>query len=74
MKCHIGIVLSLALLVAVPVQAAGNAAEGEKKSGVCIACHGPNGNSLNPIWPKLAGQGEYYMVKQLADLDRKSVV
>lgn len=61
------IVVSLALLLAAPVQAAGNAAAGEQKSGVCIGCHGPNGNSLNPIWPKLAGQGAAYLAKQLAD-------
>lgn len=64
---NISIVISLALLLAAPVQAAGNAAAGEKKSGVCIACHGPKGNSTNPAWPKLAGQGAGYIAKQLAD-------
>ena len=61
------LVISLALLLAAPVQAAGNAAAGEKKSGVCAGCHGPDGNSSNPSWPKLAGQGAAYIAKQLAD-------
>ena len=61
------VVISLALLLAAPVQAAGNAAAGEQKSGVCAGCHGPKGNSVNPVWPKLAGQGAAYIAKQLAD-------
>ncbi|MDH5445165.1 MAG: cytochrome c4 [Gammaproteobacteria bacterium] len=59
--------ISLALLLAAPVQAAGNASAGEKKAGVCAGCHGPAGNSTNPSWPKLAGQGAGYIAKQLAD-------
>lgn len=47
--------------------AAGNAAAGKAKAAACFACHGPNGNSVNPAWPKLAGQGATYIAKQLAD-------
>lgn len=47
------------------VQAAGDAAAGEAKSVTCLACHGPGGNSLVPIWPKLAGQHQSYILKQL---------
>lgn len=32
---------------------------------VCVACHGVDGNSMNPIWPKIAGQGERYFIEQL---------
>ena len=32
---------------------------------VCAACHGPEGNSLNPAWPSLAGQHQRYIVEQL---------
>jgi len=60
-------VISLALLLAGTAHAGGNAAAGEKKAGACIACHGPNGNSVNPSWPKLAGQSASYIAKQLAD-------
>ncbi len=43
----------------------GNAEAGKAKSAICGACHGPDGNSLAPIWPKLAGQYENYIVQQL---------
>lgn len=45
--------------------AAGNAEAGKAKSTACGACHGPDGNSVNPEWPKLAGQTPAYLVKQL---------
>lgn len=38
---------------------------GEAKSAPCTACHGPDGNSVNPAWPKTAGQHASYIVKQL---------
>ncbi len=46
-------------------QAAGDVAAGKAKSATCLACHGPDGNSPNPIWPKLAGQHPVYIIKQL---------
>ncbi len=39
----------------------------EKVNGICMACHGPQGNSLVPLWPKLAGQHPEYIKKQLMD-------
>jgi cytochrome c553 len=50
-----------------PVQAAGDAKAGEAKSAACLACHGPMGNSVVPMWPKLAGQHPEYIHKQLMD-------
>lgn len=47
--------------------AAGDAAAGKAKSAPCAACHGPDGNSVNPEWPNLAGQFPEYIVKQLQD-------
>lgn len=47
--------------------AAGDAAAGKNKSATCSACHGADGNSTNPEWPKLAGQHEGYLYKQLTD-------
>ena len=44
---------------------AGNAQAGTAKSAVCQACHGANGNSTNPQWPRLAGMGADYIVEQL---------
>ena len=56
-----------AALISSAVQAAGDAAAGEAKVAVCLACHGPNGNALVPTWPKLAGQHAPYLYKQLMD-------
>ena len=46
----------------------GDAAAGQAKAAVCGACHGPDGNSMAPNFPKLAGQGERYLNKQLHDI------
>jgi cytochrome c553 len=43
----------------------GKAADGATKSAVCSSCHGPNGNSVNPDWPRLAGQSAVYIAEQL---------
>jgi cytochrome c553 len=51
--------------VALPARAAGDAAAGQARAVTCAACHGVDGNSLNPEWPSLAGQHESYVVKQL---------
>lgn len=48
--------------------AAGDAAAGQGKVAVCGACHGADGNSVAPNFPKLAGQGERYLLKQLNDI------
>ncbi len=45
----------------------GDAAKGKTLSAVCAACHGADGNSVNPDWPKIAGQGESYLIKQIKD-------
>jgi len=43
----------------------GKAASGEAKAALCSACHGPQGNSVNPEWPRLAGQSAVYIAEQL---------
>lgn len=43
----------------------GSAQAGAGKAAVCGACHGPDGNSANPEWPKLAGQHAAYTFAQL---------
>lgn len=48
-------------------QAAGSVAAGKAKSAVCAGCHGVDGNSASPEFPKLAGQDATYTAKQLAD-------
>ena len=47
--------------------AQGDAEAGKAKSAVCAACHGPDGNSMIDMNPKLAGQHEKYLVKQLTE-------
>ena len=44
---------------------AGAADTGQQKAAVCAACHGADGNSINPVWPKLAGQHPAYIEAQL---------
>lgn len=66
-----------AALTALPVSAAGDAVAGKAKAAACAACHGADGNSANPDWPKLAGQHDNYLVKQLANFkagDRKNAM
>ena len=40
---------------------------GKAKSATCAGCHGVDGNSANPEWPKLAGQHPNYLEKQLRE-------
>ena len=35
-----------------------DATNGKALSATCAACHGADGNSVNPDFPKIAGQGE----------------
>ncbi|HOE41864.1 MAG TPA: c-type cytochrome [Rhodoferax sp.] len=42
-------------------------AKGEASFAVCAACHGPDGNSVIPVNPKLAQQHPEYLVKQLQE-------
>jgi cytochrome c553 len=60
-------VLGMAMSTTSLVMAAGNAGAGKGKAAVCAACHGTDGNSLSDAFPKLAGQHEGYIVKQLMD-------
>lgn len=48
--------------------AAGDVAAGQAKAAVCGACHGADGNSMVSMFPKLAGQGERYLIKQIKDI------
>lgn len=67
MKYSLAFVACAALAVAGSVHAAGDPAAGKAKAVSCAACHGADGNSVNPEWPKLAGQHANYIAKQLAD-------
>ncbi len=43
----------------------GDAEAGKAKAITCGACHGGDGNSVNPVWPSIAGQHATYLVEQL---------
>lgn len=45
----------------------GDPAAGQTKIAVCATCHGTDGNSPIAMNPKLAGQSENYLFKQLQD-------
>ena len=57
---------AIALAFAGAVQA-GNPEAGKEKSRTCAACHGADGNSATPDFPKLAGQHPDYLIKALKD-------
>ena len=43
----------------------GSVEDGKAKALTCTACHGPEGNSVNPLWPNIAGQNAPYLQAQL---------
>ena len=60
--------LLLTLGISGLAHAAGDAAAGQGKIAICSACHNADGNSLVSSFPKLAGQGERYLLKQMQDI------
>ena len=58
---HRLLLLTLASLL-LPIS--GSASE-VTEAGVCAACHGADGNSVNPLWPSLAGQHVDYLASQM---------
>ena len=58
--------LCAGVLLTLPAEAqGGNADAGKAKAALCAACHGPDGISINPLWPSLAGQQPVYLAKQI---------
>ena len=53
------------LLQAEDKVAGGDSTAGKEKSGSCAGCHGEDGNSMMPSFPKLAQQHSSYIIKQL---------
>ncbi len=48
-----------------PLLADGNAAAGKTKAATCFACHGTDGNAVDPQYPRLAGQYNLYLQQVL---------
>jgi cytochrome c553 len=65
-KTLLTVSISLALIVSTAnVRAQSNSGPGKVKAATCAGCHGEDGNSVMPNFPKLAGQHKGYLVKQL---------
>ncbi|TFH12825.1 MAG: cytochrome c [Nitrosomonadales bacterium] len=68
MKNFIITVLSGIFLLISGLGIAGDIEAGKEKAAeVCAACHGPDGNSPSPAFPKLAGQYATYIERTLSD-------
>lgn len=59
--------LAAALLASAAPAAAADLQAGAAKAQVCQACHGLDGNSQVPDYPKLGGQRPDYLAKALRD-------
>ena len=60
--CAVGLALAPA------AYASGDAEVGKSKAQACAACHGPTGNeSVDPSYPRIAGQYADYLEKALRD-------
>jgi cytochrome c553 len=66
MKHLLQAAVALTLLVSAQLFAAGDATAGQAKAAICAACHGVDGNSAVPNWPKLAGQHAAYLERQIS--------
>jgi len=76
-KIQYAVAVSLLSFIPAVAFSAGNAAEGQNKSTVCHACHGPTGKSIMPIYPNLGGQQQDYLSKTLynfRDGSRKNAI
>jgi cytochrome c553 len=62
MLLSFGIALALA---SAPLLASGNAENGKAKAAACAACHGTDGNAVDPQYPRLAGQYNEYIQQAL---------
>jgi cytochrome c553 len=65
-------VFVLALFCSIALHAANSIITPPAKAALCIACHGPMGNSTNPQWPNIAGQHSSYIYKQLLDYKKRT--
>jgi len=66
-KISLVVAIAGTMLVASPVEAADINAGAAKAKEVCAACHGMEGNSPQPDYPKLAGQYPDFLAKALRD-------
>ncbi|MEW5008626.1 MAG: cytochrome c [Cycloclasticus sp.] len=65
MKQFIKLVLAISVVMGSANVIAADVAKGKEKSVACAACHGVDGNSSSPMFPKIAGQHADYMIHAL---------
>jgi cytochrome c553 len=67
MKCALTLLSFGAVLAFASTQllAAGSIENGKQKAATCFACHGADGNSIDPQYPRLAGQYNMYLQQAL---------
>ena len=66
-KISLVVAIAGTMLVTASAHAADINAGGAKAKEVCAACHGMDGNSPQPDYPKLAGQYSDFLAKALRD-------
>ena len=71
---HISAILAGAVLLAGAggAYAGGDPEKGATKAELCKSCHGPEGMSVNPECPNLAGQRSGYILKQVLDFQHNN--
>lgn len=68
MKCNpaaAAFAVALPLMFWIGAVAGADIEAGRQKAQVCVACHGPSGNSTNPVMPSLAGQPAQFISTEL---------
>jgi cytochrome c553 len=58
-------VAAVLMLATTPALAGGDPLAGQRRAAECTACHGADGNSPNPQFPRLAGQYADYLAQAL---------
>lgn len=59
------LLLMALLTLFIPMTHAADIEAGKSKAAMCFGCHGNEGQSNNPMFPRLAGQTSAYLVNQL---------
>ena len=72
MKFNSGLITYIFLALILINPAYSDVEKGKELSASCAACHGDDGISLNPVWPKLAGQNPKYLASQLHEFKKGS--
>jgi nitrite reductase (NO-forming)/hydroxylamine reductase len=59
------VLFTISIVFLAPSVWAADLEAGKQRASSCFGCHGPDGISLNPNYPNLAGQSAEYLSKQL---------